>query len=127
MTLNTVKDQELSLWIAEKLEPAPAWTPLRKSREYLGTFYSDGKCWQRRFDGEQGQRPQEPRDMVNDPACTVMLMEKLLCHHGVKLDRGVDPDYCLSWFDGQKWSEVDGESLGRAIAEAFALAHGWTA
>lgn len=62
--------------------------------------------------------------MVNDPAITVMLMEKLLVGDDVEISLcgGV---YHFD-FGGRVKQMLETKTLGRAVAMAFALANGWT-
>ncbi len=96
MTLQELTDRDLSKWIAEKLEPNP------------GDY--DDADWQ-------------ARDMVNDPAMTLMLLEKLMASQFstnllLKNHRAVIETFELG--------RATYSSLPRAVAEAFALANGWT-
>ena len=127
--IRDLSDEELSAWIANKLEPRPIWTHPRKAREYLGTFYSDGKCWQVRF--EHGERKdQQPRDMVNDAAMRWMLLEKLIAEHGFswgmrKVERQVVEH--MSCEGSLKEQHTEQSKLNRrAVAEAWALSNGWS-
>ena len=112
-------DAELNLWIAKFLEP----NPKRRAKQPHESMTQRGSklgCWTFAFQCEDKQ----PRDFCNDPACTVMLMEKLLADfHIITLsvnfadsDRGM----CVGQDETIRW----GRTLGRAVAEAFALANG---
>lgn len=126
MKISELSDSDLSRWIAEKLEIKPKeWQ--------LDAPYLKHIAWQ------YVEKRWEPRDMVHDPAMTVMLLEKLMrepkrdCyltfdHYGelanqYELEIGVtDAGYA----QGLRGFILHGAQLGRAVAEAFALANGWT-
>lgn len=123
MKLSELTDEQISQWIAEKLEPKPA----------IGISYSkmaaEGRLW---WYGEQnGYIKCWPRDMVSDPAMTVMLLEKLLKSGFNDVQHTTTLTY---WKNVAKWECDEGaakralttQSLGRAVAEAFMLANGWT-
>ena len=136
----TLSDEALSRWIAEKIEPMPTKRPNWSHAE------SATKVWVSAFKGyyrkayppNQEGYPEawygwKVRDMVNDPAMTVMLMERA----GI----GVEPT--TNGFDGKRqdcWQAYPLDfskdplriyaftgygSIGRAVAEAFALANGY--
>lgn len=111
----TISNSNLSNWIAEKLEPLEPLLKRRPKPGYL--MISDGLCWQ--ADATHHWRA---RDMVNDPAMTVMLLGQLLDledfsdiliqkHHG-------------RFTSGRTGVHAQARELGRAIAENFAIAHG---
>jgi hypothetical protein len=101
----TLTDEELSRWIVERIPEA----------KHLG-----------------GDRQWYPNDMVHDPAMTLMLLERLLS----------DGNYeCIIASDGiEMGAELEAphqgkqsflvslrkNTLGRAVAEAWAIANGWT-
>ena len=125
MKLTERSDAELSRWIAEKLEPLnslPFHDEYSDRLERRGGCHPLGapRCWQWQPLAKQFW---QPRDMVNDPSMTVMLLEKLLVLDTVSITKAPNgPCYMIA---SEKPQEVK-PSLGRAIAEAYALAHGFT-
>ena len=114
MTLNTVKDQELSLWIGKKLGYEKAC---------YGRWHAPD-CKHPIRDGSCCGLIEKLPDFVNDPAMTVMLMEKLRAVGHLQLFAGL-----IQYTDfraAQRKHECRHATLGRAVAEAFALAHDWT-
>ena len=118
-TIRDLSDEDLSRWIVDGLEPLTQdkygdAQPLITALEPQYWVWCDG-IWQ-------------PRDMVNDAAMTVMLMERGLG----SLDWVSDGTFKM-WrggFERQDHSRIEyitAKSLGRAVAEAFALANGWEA
>lgn len=65
----------LSLAIARFMEPEPVWEHPKKSREYLGTFYSTERWWQKRFEFGT-ERPAEPRSH-REPEVSMSLLKEL--------------------------------------------------
>lgn len=104
MKVSELSDAELSLMIAEQIEPKPTeisppgvtlvgFAP--ESGLGSGVFVSPVACWRRTEFSDSWQ----PRDMIGDPAMTVMLIERLLVNDRTQ------------------------SSLGRIVAEAYALVH----
>lgn len=125
MTIAEVSDADLSRWIASRFEPTlmicehyvSLWGP-HKGTKYFNTAFDVAD------DGDTLINLRwEPRDMVNDPAMTVMLLEKMTLAHLMFL-RSTNMWRCCA--DGREQHFVHSEKLGRAVAEAFALANGWT-
>ncbi len=116
MNLTPLTDEQISVWIAEKLEP-----PV--TRGFLPTdgfpAYSKTSHWICRHlkDGWQ------PRDFVNDAEMTVILLEKLLdTRKAYWLEKRGDDIL----FERANTSDPQYyPTLGRAVAEAFMLAHGY--
>lgn len=129
-----MSDEELSLWIAEFLEPKPDEACTEDDVEFTDdgwrVFYSPIRMWMR------FQKPttfQEKgwhlvkRDMVNDPAMTVMLVKNLMpkllsitsnwngASHYWQVQTSFDTDQDVP---------ATNKDFGRAVAEAFAMAHG---
>lgn len=104
-----MSDEELNLWIAEFIDPkeGSVWdTPGQRILTCAG-----GWMW---VDGHG----REPRAFCSDPACTVMLMERMIdkytdCRKGL--------DLIADRFQGHP---PFGGCLRRAVAEAFAIASG---
>lgn len=132
MTISEVSDQELSRWIAEKLEPEPE--KINEHGDSRGGWWL--WCYQHRLHGTEivDTGKWQPRNVVNDPALTVKLIE----HSGFVslflLEDGKEPCIYHAEFCGAVSHSLDcGENMrvasnpdpGRAIAEAFALANGW--
>lgn len=137
MKVLQLSDKELSRMIAEFLEPKPdehlcsgrPYNPYAyrnvyecpaclfrglKQRTFQFFTFTNKDCWQ-------------PRDMVNDPEMTVLLLEKLLpLGIGPRLSITAHGRPCcgISGFENG-WS-CPADTLGRAIAESFALANGIT-
>lgn len=119
MTLLHVSDEQLSRMIAEHLEPMPEGVSIAE-------YGVHGKgCWRKSYNGQW-----ETRDMVNDPAMTVTL----LAHHGfVSLNfiedgaKFYEACFCgessHSEECGAKMETATNTRLGRAVAEAYALAN----
>ena len=113
--INKLSDKDLSRWIAEKL----GWTwqscGVRGEKPHWHEPVVNGyRCH------VTGREP----DMVNDPAMTVMLLEKRCFYDIRKHPRGwVFTDE--KGVDHKHVNNLSVMSLGRAVAEAFALASGW--
>jgi hypothetical protein len=126
-SLSQVSDADLSRWIAEKLEP---FASMMENNSAICPF-SPLNCWHLvdvlRKKPEKSTTEWQPRDMVHDAAMTVMLLEKLIrnCSHLVFQHW---PDGCrLDMHElSRQQIAVPAETVGRAVAEAFALAHGWS-
>lgn len=126
MTIQQVSDQQLSKWIRNKLHPWDesrcricGW-PLKPTIEEGCTQES---CSQR---PAPINRADEAANYVNDPAMTVLLLEKMPVHYS--LIRGVSGDWFVNkHLSGNQTEYVSGvPKLGRAVAEAWAKTHGWT-
>lgn len=143
MPTSEMSEERLSLLIAEFLEPSPTWKDWWEG-ESAWQFYirstecvSDGGCWEvyradNEADDDNDEALKHPRNMVTDPAMTVMLMEKLgemwttitLSKRGVRISVRTKriplghqgARYIIKW--------VKGETLGRAVCEVFAQANG---
>jgi hypothetical protein len=101
MKISEVTDEDLSLWIAEKF------------RE------TNFRAWH------------ENPNMVTDPAMTVMLLEKMAANCDEPCLFHEIRESNTGWFayvETTTWrrDEIVLKTLGRAVAEAFALASGWT-
>ena len=146
MKLTERSDAELSKFIAEKIEPMPLERPNWSQAE------SPLKVWTSSFKGfisksfppnqedyPDAQYGWKQRDMVNDAQMTVMLMEKLppnsevsITHNTLSLTKRVKHNavYTIEIDVGENKGRVfykaDGPTFGRAVALAYALAHGWT-
>jgi|SRR5581483_1383528 len=115
-TIQELSDAELSRWIAEKLG---------LSDMAHAVVHGAGACSRcKRF------LPLPERDCVddyiNDPAMTVMLLEKLRPLH---VQITLDMDYfgiVIGWPESRYWRSNSHLTASRAVAEAFALANGWT-
>jgi hypothetical protein len=123
----TLTDEELSRWICDKLEPLHTVGLNRvngKVTSFEG-FWTAGDGWE----SMPSKDKLKPRDMVNDPAMTVMLLievirqsDVLLSGLGVLSGLGDRIGITLEHLDVER---IAAEKLGRAVAEAFALANGW--
>lgn len=110
--INEISDEDLSLWIAKRLG-------YRKAAE--------GQLSDHWFaPDDQRILEEDLPDFVNDPACTVMLMEKMAGDGGFSMAGSSMGFSCLSMRMGFSDSSGCKEQLGRAVAEAFCLANGWT-
>ncbi len=115
--ISDLTDDEVSRWIAEKLEPG------MNKRHPPFLHISPLQCWQ----GDVNHIFQ-PRDMIHDASMTVMLLEKL-AEYGLRFDS----ETSLSFHPELKtWcasicgiTGVGRKHLGRAVAEAFMLANGY--
>ena len=114
--LSEMSDEQLSLLIAEYLEPLPTWDKQKMAFQW-SSYVSDGGCWLR----PSMSAGIQPRPMVHDPEMTVMLMER------GKLS--ITPLDEKTWMVGRVWmnvtvtlyaNEAKGENLKRCVAEAFA-------
>ena len=130
-TMTDFSDEQLSRWIAEKLEPLST-LPNEDDCDHADMEAFPTEYWLASYRMSRVTCMHvpswEPRDMVNDPAMTVMLLEKmpepslwLESNPGdaVKI-WGCSADMSTNLDNG--WSD----RIGRAVAESFALAHGWT-
>lgn len=144
MKVSELTDEQLSGFIAKKLEPF-AKLPKPTDAEfdlYLANncqrWLKEFKCWEMRFVFEDGDKGGwQPRDMVNDPAMTVMLLEKLWrdpdreCYLTFNIVGLRANQYEIEitasesgWQHGVKSFVHYSEKLGRCVAEAAALALG---
>jgi hypothetical protein len=109
--LSKVSDGQLSKVIAEFLEPVGTEAP-KCWRIYMLAIQLD--VW-------------EPRNMVNDATMTVMLMEKLSNTYIVRIDTLESGHVQIAYEADLETGTCDWltecGSLGRAVAEAFALAN----
>ncbi len=123
-SISTLSDADLSLWIAAKIEPKPT-----KRGMYVET-----SAWRWLWfstEQVQSQGPSEvwtttgewvPRDMVGDPAMTLMLMTQQPNFICVVQSPDEPGQFSATFFaHPSRWCT----GLGRAVAEAFALANGW--
>lgn len=127
----TLTDEQLSRWIAEKLEPKPTYSP--KVTGHIGLsvmtdLSTHSVAWQWDFQSKQWH----PRDLVSNPEMTVMLMEKMHEFGNVVIagDNGwgvsvyfIDENGIETWYS--RPSQTNNQLLGRAVAEAWALANGY--
>lgn len=75
MKLSEMSNEEKSRWIAEKLEPTPAF--LLVYEDPTSYRYSSGRMWA--WSNTEDIAPSwQPRDFITDPAMTLMLLEKLM-------------------------------------------------
>ena len=119
MNIREISDEDLSQWIAEKLEP-------RATAKY-GSKYWRLSCHVAEMSApalEAGATAELLRlDMVNDPAMRSILEESLLDHgHSILVEKDGHKQYRCSC---QHMDTGFVSSLGRALAEYFALANGW--
>lgn len=131
MKVSEATDSELSLFIAEKLEPL---VKIGDPKEYaLAYGVAKGTpCWRTMRTGIVADLEDDTfhwwqRDMVTDPAMTVMLLEKMTeSKWGWELVLS-SKIVCIQHRGGRTHSadNLDGQSLGRVIASAWALANGW--
>ena len=128
MTISALSDLELSRWIAEKIEPSETLPHVYAKLSPLAVW----EC-RRQFTGHTFQFEWQPRDMVNDPAMTMLLQKILIARRDLGFHGAmtlVFDSYTITgtWMQiakrtGKEFADV--EDLGRAWAEAFALANGW--
>jgi hypothetical protein len=123
-----ISDESLSRWIAEKLEPMPNDTPDEVA--VLDEWpLSNGKNWQLVSSyGEGDVLHWEPRNMVTDPAMTVMLLEKMgtaELEPDLSYENGCWHVYTLRDVGPQFVDFSRKLKIGRAVAEAWAIANGF--
>jgi hypothetical protein len=110
-------DDELSLKIAQFLEPKP-----ERAKKILHRGSRLG-AW---LYGFQGDNPM-PRDFVNDPACTLLLLGKLGARKpdgDIHLEHGRHTGWQISTCRSEDWEGwIRGNRIGKLIAEAFAKAN----
>lgn len=123
MKISSVSDSELSKWIAEKLDQ-----PVGRHQRSSSLGWEDACKFCGRIWSEIGFTICHlPRDMVNDPAMTVMLMEKLaedwqvfLSNDGDVWDLELVPKskntYALS---------TSHKQFKRVLPQGYALSQGW--
>lgn len=116
MKIADVHDFQLSEWIAQKIEPVLPPEP-KGDANYL----SPERCYRWNIGGALRWEWQA-QDFVNDPAMTVMLFDKM---HAtvVHISEGYNVLYHA---DNMPHWTGSRPHLGRTLAEAFALANGWT-
>ena len=136
MNVRDVSDEILSGWICKKLEPMPLH---QDTLWHIETRRYDSRAGYWTLHRHSGKPIEDSeswywtsRNMVNDPAMTVMLLGKMtepqLWDERTSEERGRgDPIYwgCTANM-ADEFGAVFSENLGRAVAEAFALANGWT-
>ncbi len=127
--MTALTDKGLNLKIAESLEPRPEYKASMRidgvAQDLDGQF-SKLKAWvyvihQSGCEGCGWM----PRDFVNDPAMTVMLMEKIIREYSHIVFENW-PDGCrltCHRLGGQPEAFI-AEEIGRSIAEAYARAKG---
>ena len=125
--INDLTDGQLSRWIAEKLEPLESLPKENVSPSPLGFWHRP-----RVFTGHTFDHSWQPRDMVNDPAMTVMLLAN---RKFVSLNQIEDCDegpweacFCKHAQHSiacEAFATVMADTMQRAVAEAFALANGF--
>lgn len=134
MKISEVSDVDLSRWIAEKLEPKPdehlcggKYNPYahRNVYECPACIFRGLQKRTFQFFTFSNDRFWQPRDMVHDPAMTVMLLEKMGRHTERPLTVSVTT-ITAYWQVDFGGAIAGNERLGRAVAEAFALANGWS-
>lgn len=133
MKLSELSPQQKSRWIAEMLEPKPTcesdsrndycscelpdWVDDDDGVDY---YTSEGNLWIFAYLGG-GQWKQCPRDFVDDPAMTVLLMEQMAQprSYGFMFKAVME---CIYGFDTAR---PDDPRLQRAVVDAFMLWKGW--
>lgn len=116
-------DEQISRVIAEFLEPFATLPPAPEPPVVDGTFYSQHQAWICVCDYESGDIPAwKPRDFVNGPACTLMLMQQRGFIGVVRKPGRLHVGEYAATFNGavSRWAK----SIGRAVAEAFCAANG---
>ena len=134
MTISELSDDQLNRWIAEKMEPHPFFDipPYPEEGQLLT---SNDNCWTAINDGTSER---VPKGFCADPELILMMMERISSNSAIEIHipdessfvfvkRGiryqVEIDICIdkrrAVFSGT------GKTLGRAIAEAWALSRGW--
>ena len=131
MTISELTDEQLSRWIAKKLEPCPAKDAIpagstynvSKPSRWLLVGVSSTGAWWCHFDIDFGYSigDWQPRDIVNDPAMTVMLLEKLSRYYVELSGRFINGT--MHYICNKHLNPT--LVLGRAVAEAFTLCQGF--
>jgi hypothetical protein len=119
----TMSDSELNLKIAEFLEPKPIFADYEYDHERSAWRWVpevEDRKGNVIYRGELG-----PRDFVNDPACTLMLLTKLAEDDEVSIEElnGWYAEYNCGPNDGSERITARAATMGRAIAELFAKAN----
>jgi hypothetical protein len=133
-TLNC-SDEQLSRLIAEHIEPEPSGHLCSGPPYNVCAADNPYECPACIFRGLERQkkfkyfrfvdRTWRPVDMVNDPACTVMLLEKLIPAEGPAFRLSQTSQFWYVRGEGSSASVATrSTTLGRAVAEAYARAKG---
>ena len=126
--IRDLSDDELSRWIAEKLEPKSALTPATAYVSMWG-LHKGTTCWRTERNAASLKIDDwvqwQPRDMVNDAAMMAMLMESGISVQVEPMPRDDEAKFCAYKLETE--ISVQHNVLGRAVAEASALANGWEA
>ncbi len=126
-------DDELSRVIAEALEPKPAYEFVAARTIENAAAMMRLKFWRPEFFdyydafGHNKYRP-VPRDFVNDPAMSMMLLEKMAAWGGEPLVEHITAGWgCMVFKQNENHASTknlieitDCKTLGRAICEAYA-------
>jgi len=124
VTAGELTDAELSRWIAERLEPscqAPSSAVTSRPAYWLVEMNPSRMTSAALNSGAQYEW--QPRDLVHDPAMTVMLLEKMKSTEKIVICG--DGHWYITRYEHEDFYSANSECLGRAVAEAFALANGW--
>lgn len=114
MNLSELSDEDLSRWIATKLEPKPVRCTPQAHESVITPRQSSGRCWVFGYGNDDSRMP---CNMISDPAMSDLLLEQMPAPHLWKNRDGTwycDPD---SGGDGEY--EACHLNRKRAIAEAF--------
>jgi hypothetical protein len=124
--LKSLSDEELSRLIAGLIEPL-ASLPNPDTCDYQDMEAFDSRCWLASYELSRISLMHvpvwRPRDMVNDPAMTILLLEKMNEDEDMdlkitgKVERSWDVKFGTSWV-------IHYDRLGRAVAEAYGLVKG---
>lgn len=111
MKLSEMTGEQKSWWIAEHLQPLSTLPSIQDYIETWGTARSK-KYWHPSYDGTQW----EAKDMVNDPAMTVMLLES-------ETNGDLGDGYLFLLTVACEWKRT--RDIKIAVADTFMLANGW--
>lgn len=115
--LSQLSDQDISKWIAEKLEPLP----LPYQRGYAKFWLPAGSI--------RDDTSVRPRDIVNEPAMTVMVIELMLDEQKDVLEQISRRMLERREADRKAYPYLPRNIqffFRRAVTEVFMLMHGWT-
>jgi hypothetical protein len=123
-----LSDEELSRWICNKEEPESSlsevvWTKTQSSSFPSRANVRPGELSPRGYWKIGPGMKWKRRDMVHDAQMTVMLLSRLALQQIVALD--ICDDGSTGILNAQLELITEAPSLGRAVAEAWALANGF--
>lgn len=128
MNISELTDEELSLWIAEKIEPKPTGDPTQCcacGRRVSHDVHS--LAWTMIRDFQTDRIVWIPRYSVNNSAMIVMLLDRMLAEGYEVLMMKHKDTYAVYLELGLMNFPTDtAATLGRVVAESFALSNGFS-